>query len=345
LERPIPFQPGPPEKSARLVSLDFVTARTEFYEHPSALPQVEQSSVRQDLHRRDFTINTLALRLTPDHFGQLLDFYGGQKDLEDRLIRVLHSLSFVEDPTRMLRAARLLARLDFVLEERTAELLENALDLMDRVSGERIVNELELIFKERVPEQALEQLDRLGILTAVHPGLMLDDWLLNRIKLLRTGLDDTPWANIDSDITHYLGLLVSGLAKDELAALMERLNLRSQQRTLLKQAYILRRKANEIIRAEQNSTLYHLLAPASDDARLVTWLSLEDEAARGKIIHFQTTLRDLTPIINGHYLKEEFGLPSGPIYRQVLDALRDARLDGQVTTLADERALVEQLIH
>lgn len=345
LDKPLPFQSGPPEKSTRLISLDFVTARTEFYEHPSALPQVERSSVRQDLHRRDFTINTLALRLTPDHFGELLDFYGGQKDLEARLIRVLHSLSFVEDPTRMLRAARLLARLDFVLEERTAELLDNALDLLDRVSGERIISELELIFRERAPEQALEQLDRLGILTAIHPGLMLDAWLLDRIKLLRTGLDETPWAGTVADVTHYLGLLASCLAKDELADMMTRLNLRSQQRTLLKQAYTIRRQANDIVQANRNSTLYHLLAPASDDARLVAWLSLENEAARDKIIHYQTTLRDMTPIIDGHYLREEFDLPSGPIYRQILDDLRDARLDGQVTTLADERALVEQLIH
>ncbi len=344
LSEPIPFDPDSQDSNTRLASLDFVTARTEFYDHPSALPEVEQSSIRQDLHRRDFTINTLALRLTPDHFGELLDFYGGQKDLKARLIRVLHSLSFVEDPTRMLRAARLLARLEFALEERTAELLDNALDLLDRVSGERITNELELIFRERVPERALKQLNQLGILTAIHPGLMLDDWLLGRITYLRTRLDETPWAGTTPNATHYLGLLASCLASDELDALLERLNLRSQERTTLKQAYTIRRNAREIAQADKNSTLYHLLVSTSNEGRLIAWLSLEDEAARRKIIHFQTTLRATTPIIDGHYLKEEFQLPSGPIYRQILDTLRDARLDGQVVTLADERALVEQLI-
>ncbi|NJN92890.1 MAG: CCA tRNA nucleotidyltransferase [Anaerolineales bacterium] len=224
---PSPFGSTPPAKNTPLTSLDFVTARTEFYRHPSALPEVEQSSIRQDLHRRDFTINTLALRLTPDHFGELLDFYGGQSDLEARLIRVLHSLSFVEDPTRMLRAARLMARLDFRLEERTAELLTNALDLLSRVSGERITHELELIFQERQPEQALRQLDQLGILAAIHPGLLVDDWLVGRLQLLRTVLTETPWAGTTPAPVHYLGLLMFWLTGDEQTDLAQRLNLRT----------------------------------------------------------------------------------------------------------------------
>jgi tRNA nucleotidyltransferase (CCA-adding enzyme) len=180
-------------------------------------------------------------------------------------------------------------------------------------------------------------------LEAIHPGLVIDNWVLRRIKTLRTGLEQTPWAGTKPDTIHYLGLLASCLAKDELTALMERLNLRSHQRTLLKQAYTIRRNAGAIALAEKNSRLYHLLATTSDEARLVAWLSLDDELAQARIIHFQTTLRDVEPMIDGHYLREEFQLPSGPIYRQILDALRDARLDGLVTTLADERALVEQL--
>ena len=136
-------------------SLDFVTARTEFYEHPTALPTVERSSIKQDLHRRDFTINTLAVRLTPDRWGELLDFYGGREDLEDGVIRVLHSLSFVEDPTRILRAARFEQRFDFEIEPRTEELIGDALDLLDRVSAERVRHELELILAEAEPERAL----------------------------------------------------------------------------------------------------------------------------------------------------------------------------------------------
>jgi tRNA nucleotidyltransferase (CCA-adding enzyme) len=244
----------------------------------------------------------------------------------------------------MLRAARLLARLEFNLEERTAELLQNALDLLDRVSGERILNELELIFRERLPERALQQLDRLGILEVIHSGLVVDDWLIERLQVLRSGLQQTPWANVSPDTIHYLGLIAFYLAGDELEALVERLNLRTDQRTLLKQVYTIRRNSTKIADAKKNSTLYHLLAPTSDEARLIAWLGLDEETARGQIIHYQTTLRDMAPIIDGHYLKEAFQLPPGPIYRQILDRLRDAQLDGLVTTLADERALVEQML-
>jgi tRNA nucleotidyltransferase (CCA-adding enzyme) len=343
LAQPIPFG-SLTVKSTLLTSLDFVTARSEFYRHPSALPEVEQSSIRQDLHRRDFTINTLALRLTPDHFGELLDFYGGQSDLEARLIRVLHSLSFVEDPTRMLRAARLMARLDFNLEERTAELLNNALDLLPRVSGERVLHELELIFQERHPELALQQLDRLGVLVAIHPGLMADDWLMDRLKVLQGGLSDTPWTGTEPGAVHYLGLMTFWLAGDEQTELMQRLNLRVQQRAVLNQAYQIRRNVAKIIEAKQASALYHLLAPTSDDARLIAWLGLDDEAARAQIWRFQVQLRDVAPIIDGNFLKQEFRLPPGPIYRVILDALRKARLDGRVTNLAEERDLVEQIL-
>jgi tRNA nucleotidyltransferase (CCA-adding enzyme) len=345
LDQPIPFDaPHSEVRGGYLSSLDFVTARTEFYRHPSALPEVEQSSIRQDLHRRDFTINTLALRLSPDNFGELLDFYGGQSDLEAGLIRVLHNLSFVEDPTRILRAARLIARLDFKLEERTAELLENALDLLQRVSGERITHELELIFRERHPAKALRQLDELGILAVIHPGLMVDDLLLDRLGKLRTGLQDTPWHHTKPELVHYLGLMTFWLARDELEILMERLNLRTSQRAILKQTYTIHRQAAKIAQAQQASQLYHLLEGTSDEARLIAWLGLDNEAARQQLVRFQSELRDIASLIDGHYLKSEFRLPPGPIYRIIIEALRDARLDGLVTSLADERALVERIL-
>jgi tRNA nucleotidyltransferase (CCA-adding enzyme) len=345
LATPIPFGSTPPASQSWLNSLDFVTARTEFYRHPSALPEVEQSSIRQDLHRRDFTINTLALRLTPDHFGELLDFYGGQQDIESGLIRVLHSLSFVEDPTRMLRAARLIGRLEFKLEERTAELLTNALDLLARVSGDRVLHELELIFQERQPEKALQQLDQLGILATIHPGLQVDNWLNERLQQLRGGLPNTPWAGLKPQTVHYVGLITFWLARDELAHVAERLNLRVQQRAVLNQVHRLRQDAAKIAAAEPASELYRVLASAGDEARLIAWLGLEDEAARRQLWRFQTEVRDIAPLIDGSYLKQEFQLPPGPIYRELLDALRTARLDGRVTTLAQERALVEQMLY
>ncbi|MCB0192493.1 MAG: CBS domain-containing protein [Anaerolineae bacterium] len=341
---PIPFVFDTAGQQVYLTSLDFVTARSEFYRHPSALPEVEQSSIRQDLHRRDFTINTLALRLSPHHFGELLDFYGGCNDLEARLIRVLHSLSFVEDPTRMLRAARIMARLEFALEERTAELLENALDLLDRVSGERVSRELDLIFRERYPEKAIQKLDELGILAAIHHGLMVDDLLLSALKKLRVGLGDSPWWDTTPDMVHYIGLMTFWLAKDELDHLMERLNLRTHQRTTLKQVYRIKRQISKIAAAKRNSQLCHALDGTSSDARLIAWLALDDETARKQLAHYEADLKDATPLIDGTALRDEFHLRPGPIFKTIIDALRDARVDGQVITLADEHALVEQIL-
>ena len=137
------------------------------------LPEVERSSIKHDIHRRDFTINTLAVRLDPRHFGQLLDFYGGEEDLNDGVIRVLHSLSFVDDPTRILRAVRFEQRLGFTIEPRTEELIENAITMLDRVSGDRLKHELELIFHEAEPELALCRLTALGVLGRLHPRLRL----------------------------------------------------------------------------------------------------------------------------------------------------------------------------
>ncbi|MBZ0278549.1 MAG: CBS domain-containing protein, partial [Anaerolineae bacterium] len=136
--------------------IDFATARNEFYDHPTALPTVYHSSIKLDLQRRDFTVNTLAVQLSPrPAMGRILDFYGGLHDLQGRLIRVLHSLSFVDDPTRILRAVRFEHRLGFTIEPRTAELIETALPMLGRITGERVRNELLLLFKEPEPENAL----------------------------------------------------------------------------------------------------------------------------------------------------------------------------------------------
>jgi tRNA nucleotidyltransferase/poly(A) polymerase len=190
----------------------------------------------------------------------------------------------------------------------------------------------------------LQQLDQLGILAAIHPGLMVDEWLLERLQILCCGLDQTPWAGVSPETSHYLGLLAFSLAGDELETLMQRLNLRTHQRAVLHSVYTLRRRFEDIAKADRNSELYHLLAPTSAEARLIAWLALDDEAARRQIARFQTELKDVAPLIDGHYLKKELQLPSGPIYRRILNALRAARLDGLVATLADERALVEQIL-
>jgi tRNA nucleotidyltransferase (CCA-adding enzyme) len=323
-------------------TLDFVTARVEFYERPSALPEVERSSVKQDLHRRDFTINTMAVQLDPDSYGELLDFYGGENDLKGGLIRVLHSLSFVEDPTRMLRAARLEQRLRFQIEARTEELLRNALDLLDPVSGERIYHELQLIFREAKPERALRRLAELGVLGQIHPGLRADEWIAQHLADTRAGLADSPWAGTQLTDVHYLGLLTFRLSREEVNQVIERLRIRTDDAYTLRQLQTLKTLLPQIEEPRRPSQLYRMLEPVPDDALLIGWLAAENETARAQLAQFQRELRGVEPIIDGHYLRREFGLRPGPIYREVLDYLRANRLDGQVITLTEERALVER---
>ncbi len=167
-------------------SLDFISARTEFYTYPTALPQVERSSIKLDLHRRDFSINTLALRLDGRHYGELYDYWGGFADLEAGLIRVLHSLSFVDDPTRLIRAVRFEQRFHFSIEDRTFQLLSEATDLIQQVSGDRLRHELNLILQENDPLPALSSLEELGLLKSIHPELLISKSIKRNIAKILT---------------------------------------------------------------------------------------------------------------------------------------------------------------
>ena len=336
------------EQAFPIPYLDFVTARTEFYEHPTALPQVERSSIKQDLHRRDFTINTLAICLDPDRYGELLDFYGGEQDLKRGLIRVLHSLSFVEDPTRMLRAARLEQRLGFRIEERTEELVGNALDLLDRTTGERLRHELYLILEEAEPEGALRRLDELGVLAQIHPGLRWDDWLRERFRRLRESLKAESWKLAISDQQTeisilYLALLTYGFSTSDFESFTHRLKLASEDTALLRQVNELRSSIGELARERQPSAIYRLLEHYSGPAIFVLWIATESELAREQLELHHRKLRFVEPEIGGEYLKA-MGLSPSPLFGRILSTLRDARLDGGVTSLEEEKALVEELL-
>ena len=330
-------------------SLDFVTARTEFYEHPTALPTVEASNIRHDLHRRDFTINTLAVRLEPDRWAELLDFYGGQRDLEHGLIRVLHNLSFVEDPTRILRAVRFEQRFRFAIEPRTEKLIGDARDLLERVSGERVRHELEAIVMEAEPERALCRLAQLQILEVIQTGLEGSAWLQEKAALLRSQFAEAregagevlPAMELPPDALPrlHLALACYRLPADAVAGFSARYRWHKEQRNLLTQMASLKPRLTRLGEPQVNaSEISRLLVGFGEEARLLARVASDSWLVRLRLDTYQRRLRQVRPELDGNDLRR-LGIRPGPVYREIFDALRAARLDGTITSRAGEESL------
>lgn len=233
------------------LKLDVATARTEYYESPAALPTVETSSIKKDLYRRDFTINTLAVALNPRDFGLLIDFFGGQRDLREKTIRALHNLSFIEDPTRAFRAVRFSERFGFKLSKHTENLIKLALrmNLFDKLSGSRLYEELLLTFSETEPVKAIKRLSEYGLLKVIHPNLLFDGRLESALQSTH---DTLSWFNLlfleekpdKGDI--YLMALLSTLSEDERETAFARLSTPSKIKEKISRGIL---HSRELIRA------------------------------------------------------------------------------------------------
>ncbi len=341
-------------EDAAIPFVDFTTARREFYEYSTALPQVELSSIKQDLYRRDFTINTMAISLDENSFGKLLDYYGGERDLEEGLIRVLHNLSFIEDPIRILRAVRLEQRLGFRIEEMTEELISDALEWLDRVSGERIRQELDALFDEEEPSKPLRRLAELGVLGQISPTLDWDGWLESRLRDYSAALASWQRQGMQSGtatVAHYptmalayLALLGLRTTKDEVAALADRLKLSKDDTKVLLETNELESALPGLAKVElSRSVIYRLLAPYPDVVIFICWLGSDDELIKERLELYHSELAGVEPLVDGDTLRA-MGLPPGPAYAEILGTLRDAKLDGKVQTLDEEKGLVQEII-
>ena len=327
-------------------TLDFVSARTEFYSHPTALPSVERGSIKLDLHRRDFTINTLSLQLDGPHYGQLLDPWGGGRDLEKGVIRVLHSISFVDDPTRMLRAVRLEQRLGFAIEPRTLDLLQQALPLLTRVSGERIRNELDLIFGEARLLGLMDRLRSLGLLEAIHPQLTWDEWLRDRFVLARELRPPAEWRLRRSISVRTLlyGLLAFRLSAEGARDLGKRLRLPLDGVEDVVGAVQVRTNMADREAPVVPSMIVEQLDDLREASLVIAWLALADyPRARQTLEGYLRTWRHIYPSADGETLRSR-GLRPGPVYRSVLKAVRAAWLDGNVRSPEEEDLLLTRLI-
>jgi tRNA nucleotidyltransferase (CCA-adding enzyme) len=327
--------------------VDVATARLEYYDYPAALPTVESSSIKKDLYRRDFTINTLAIRLNEAHFGELIDFFGASQDIKDRTIRVLHSLSFVEDPTRIFRAIRFEQRLGFQLGKHTQNLLRNAVKMgfLEKLSGGRIFAELLLILKENDPLSILERLEEQGLLRILNPNLVLSK---DRAILFEKIRDILSWYRLlyledryDQWLVYFLGLF-DGLSEKKVSAICKRLALRGKN---LRRVVEARRNGQSALmslhqkksgrRRAKPSEVYNILEPLPTEVKLFLMAKTEDEEIKRDISLYFTALRSTRPALGGRDLIA-MGFKPGPLFREIMTALLKAKLDRKIKSREEE---------
>jgi len=304
-------------------SADIATARAETYDKPGALPAVKPGTIVDDLTRRDFTINSMAIELNPRHFGELLDPHGGRKDLKRQAVRVLHDNSFIDDATRIWRAVRYEKRLGFRIEPATLKLLKRDVPMLSTVSGDRIRHELELVLEEEEPENAIKRAGKLGVLKQLHSSLKGDDWLAETFAQARDRcLPDEPHPQL------YLALLAYRLTADETEQFISYLRLTKATAQLLRDTAAIKDKIKELAAPGlAPSLVYDLLPTAAEHIEL-----------------YLNVLRYVNPALSGEELIK-LGIPEGPKIKDVLQALREARLDGKIDSKEEEEEMVRGILN
>lgn len=323
--------------------IDVVTARSEVYAAPGALPTVEPGTVRDDLHRRDFTINALAASLQPSDFGRLVDPFGGRDDLQAGTIRVLHERSFTDDPTRIFRAIRYENRYGFRLDETSARLARAAVDggLVGELSGARLTDELVALLAEDEIEHTILRLAELGADRAIHPHLAADEEAMRlalRLRELREELHvEAP------DWRLRLAVLARRIPADELGAWLDRLTLRRQDARQIESAVTVAPQLVERLSTRKPkpdpAEIVALAEPHAPDALLLA-LALEDVPA---LRDYFTRLRDVRLDIDGTDLAA-LGLAESPRVGEILAELRRRKLRGELDGRDAELAAARELI-
>jgi tRNA nucleotidyltransferase (CCA-adding enzyme) len=312
--------------------IDVVTARSEKYASPGALPDVTPSGIEDDLARRDFSVNAMALSIMPGKWGTLLDPQHGFADCARRKIRALHEKSFQDDPTRMLRAVRYEVRLGFKLAVDTAEWLERDLHFMDRLSPARVLAELRKLLEEPKRAEMLRRADQLGVLGAVSPALRVSE----------TGLKAMEQLGDRADELLYVACLSFALTEDEAKAVIARLEPNHEWREVIHGAAKYRDIAAVLEMQDLSpSEVVDLLAPVPAPVLEVLRLTAPKTGQREHIDAYLRRHRDVRAELKGDDLAAE-GVPQGPLMGQLLQELRNARLDGKVSSREQELAHVRR---
>ncbi|MGI0481396.1 CBS domain-containing protein [Geminocystis sp. CENA526] len=333
--------------------VDIATARTEFYPYPAANPEVESSSIRQDLYRRDFTINALAIRLTNPHGGELLDFFGGLQDLRSNLIRVLHPNSFIEDPTRIFRAVRFAVRLNFSIEAQTREYINYAIScgVYEKVSVEktsipalttRLKAELNYILQAKYWKPALKLLAEIGALKCLHHNCQLTPQLWWQIRYLDRALKYYNLGEKNPKVSSWLLRLEIILASfEEGVKVAQNLQLPKDSIQRLKHLGInneeINNKLSKTIDISQKVELLSNYSPLT-----LLLITVKNEQSVRKIIwKYLMKWSQIKPILNGEDLKK-MGYKPSKQFKEILTKIQGLYLDGKITNFQDAKDFLQE---
>ena len=318
-------------------AIDIATARSETYARPGALPAVTPSSIEKDLSRRDFSINAMAISLTAEDYGQLLDPHRGKDDLHSHLIRILHPDSFSDDATRILRAIRYEQRLGFNLEHETARLLKRDISMLDTISGDRIRHELELIFREEHPEHVIKRLGDLGALQRINHSLGGNEWLAAKF-------DDARRLGKPGELPAlYFCLLAYPLNGEQLNQLVSRLNPSAKLTKTLKDTARLKLHLTQLNKPSlKPSDIYYFLHEYDPLAIKANIIAEDKPVICQHLQLFLSKLRYVKSCLNGEDL-QRLGIPAGTKLGEILEILHKAKLNGEVTTKDEEEKLARRL--
>ncbi|MEI7541685.1 MAG: hypothetical protein WCJ94_00320 [bacterium] len=326
--------------------VDISSARAETYEKSGALPTVSLSSLKEDLYRRDFTINSMAISINKDNFGELFDYFCGTLDMNNKILRTMHDKSFIDDPTRILRAIRFETRFGFKIEKRTLDLLQNSLrhNIFNNLSGERLREELFRIFDEPSPLKAIKRLKILGVLTKINPNIQVD---LPSFKLFSIIASSRKLIiGYKAQLRNlYLMALLENMQINEVEKITKMLKLSNEQKVAITHSIELqqlpKRGLSDI--SQSDSGLYFLLQKYNTEAIIYFMLMQNNKKQTLGIKRFIDKLQYVKIQVGGADLKD-FGLKQGPEYKHILDLVLKAKLDGEVDNREEQLRLIKRIL-
>ncbi len=329
--------------------VDIATARIEYYESPAATPVVETSSLKRDLFRRDFTINTLAIKLNKQDYGTLIDYFGGLRDLKEKIIRVLHNLSFVEDPTRVLRALRFEQRFGFRIGKLTQSLMKNAvmIDCFKDLSGRRLFMELKLLLMEDDPIKIIERMNEFDLLKVIWPEINYNNHFKRTLYSIQEVISwfKHLYLNIPVAVWKiYLYGLFSQLDTNALKGVSERLQMNdSESRSILEQKAQEKSLIYKLYRINEkdNYAIYRLLSDYDTEFLLYIMAKTQSNKIPRLISIYFTKLIGTEIELKGKDLIA-LGFEPGPIFKEIFDEVLKARLNGELSSKKDEIEFVKQ---